>query len=629
MKLTKSLGTYDVFSLCAGAMISSGIFILPAIAFAEAGSWAILSYFLAGLLMIPALFSQLELATALPKAGGTYFYIERILGSSSGMAAGFANWFSIALKSALALVGIGFFANIIFPELTEFQLKLISAAACIVFTLINIFSVESAGHSQGILVIILLTILAQFVLIGYRAVDIELIVLGGQTLDWKSVISVTGMVFISYGGLTKVASVAEEVKDPGKSLVKGSFLAFIIVQTLYVLIVAILCGILTPQEFISSHAPLSDSAAKIFSNNTVRLIQIILLSSAAIIAFITTANAGIMSSSRVPLAMSRDKMLPGFFEKLSSKGTPVISIVLTSLFILILIFAFDLKDLAKTASLFMLLLFILVNLSVIVIRSSNMTNYRPVFKAPLYPLLQIIGIGVYGALIFNMGIKPIITASIFILFSIIWYMIFVKKHMTRKSALVHMVEKLVNREIVTTMEDLENELLDILIDRDEVEEDRFSNIIRKSIVLDLSTPMDRDELFTLIASQVSKRWNIDKSVIDKKLHLREESAETLIYPGIALPHAIPHVIVEGENLFDIVLVRNKEGIRWNEKGVEVHTAFCLIGSKDERDFHLKALMSIAQILQSPGFIEDWEHAQTAEELRTVMLLAKRRYIGKN
>jgi basic amino acid/polyamine antiporter, APA family len=626
MKLVKSLRTYDVFSLCAGAMISSGIFILPAVAFAEAGSWAILSYLLAGLLMIPALFSQLELATALPKAGGTYFYIERILGSSSGMAAGFANWFSIALKSALALVGIGFFASIIFPELTQFELKLISAAACILFTLINIFSVESAGHSQGILVIILLVILGQFVLIGYRAVDVRIIAEGAQTLDWKSVISVTGMVFISYGGLTKVASVAEEVKDPGKSLVKGSLLAFIIVQILYVLIVTILCGILTPDEFITSLSPLSDGAAKIFTNKTVKWIQIILLSAAAIIAFITTANAGIMSSSRVPLAMSRDKMLPRFFEQLSPKGTPVISIIVTSLFILILIFAFDLKDLAKTASLFMLLLFILVNLSVIVIRSTNMANYRPVFRSPLYPVLQIIGIGVYGALIFNMGLKPIITASVFILFSVLWYLIFVKKHMTRKSALVHMVEKLVNNEIITTMEELEDELLEILMVRDEIEEDRFSEIIRDSIVLDLDESMTRSELFSFIAEEVSDRWNIDKNVIEKKLHLREESAETLIYPGIALPHAIPHVIIEGENLFDIILVRNKEGVIWNEKGVEVHTAFCLIGSKDERDFHLKALMSIAQIIQSSNFVEDWENAQSAEELRTIMLLAKRRVL---
>ncbi|MBN2618323.1 MAG: amino acid permease, partial [Spirochaetales bacterium] len=87
MKLVKSLKTYDVFSLASGAMISSGLFILPAVAYKEVGSWVILAYFLAGILMIPALLSQIELATALPKAGGTYFYIDRILGSSSGMAA--------------------------------------------------------------------------------------------------------------------------------------------------------------------------------------------------------------------------------------------------------------------------------------------------------------------------------------------------------------------------------------------------------------------------------------------------------------------------------------------------------------------------------------------------------------
>lgn len=626
MKLIKSLKTYDVFSLCSGAMISSGLFILPAVAYSETGSWAILSYFLAGLLMIPALFSQLELATALPKAGGTYFYIERILGSSSGMAAGFANWFSIALKSALALVGIGFFANIIFPNLDPFQLKLISAGACIVFTVINLFSAESAGHSQGLLVVVLLVILAQFVLIGYRGANLEMILAGATDFSWNSVISVTGMVFISYGGLTKVASVAEEVKDPGKSLVKGSFLAFIIVQSLYVLIVAILCGVLSATEFSSSLSPVADAAAKMFTNPIVKWIQIILLSSAAIIAFITTANAGIMSASRVPMAMSRDKMLPKLFSRISKKGTPVSSIVFTSLFMLILIFSLDLKDLAKTASLFMLLLFILVNLSVIVIRSTNMNNYRPVFKSPFFPVLQIMGMCFYAFLILNMGLKPIITASAFILLSVLWYYIFVKKHVNRKSALVYMMQKVAKREVVTSMEDLEEELLGILLERDEVKEDRFCDIIRNAIVLDFNHQMTRDDLFTEISKKVAERWNTDPVKFKEKLNIREEESETLVYPGVALPHAIPHVIIDGEKLFDIVLVRNREGIIWNDDETNVHTAFCLIGSKDERDFHLKALMSIAQILQSPNFIDDWNNAQTPEELRTIMLLTKRRFL---
>ncbi len=626
MKLVKSLKTYDVFSLCAGSMISSGLFILPAVAYGETGSWAILSYFLAGLLMIPALLSQLELATALPKAGGTYFYIERILGSSSGMAAGFANWFSIALKSALALVGIGFFASILFPGLTPFQLKLISAGACIIFTLLNIFSAESAGHSQGVMVIILLIILVQFVLIGYRGADIQLISSGASKFDWTSIISVTGMVFISYGGLTKVASVAEEVKNPGKSLVKGSFIAFIIVQCLYVFVVAILCGVLTPEEFAVSLSPVADAASKMFTNPIIKWGQVILLSSAAIIAFVTTANAGIMSASRVPMAMSRDKMLPKMFGKLSKRGTPVSSIITTSVFMLILIFSLDLKDLAKTASLFMLLLFILVNISVIVIRSTNMNNYRPVFKSPMFPILQILGIGFYTALILNMGLKPIITASIFLILSVVWYLVFVKKHVSRKSALVYMIEKVAKGEIVTSLEDLEEELLGILLERDEVKEDRFCEIIRNAIVLDINEKITREDLFKKISQEVAKRWDTDPVKFQEKLHIREEDSETLVYPGVAVPHAIPHVVIDGEKLFDIVLVRNRKGIVWNESETNVHTAFCLIGTKDERDFHLKALMSIAQILQSANFIDDWSNAQSAEELRTVMLLAKRRFL---
>ena len=74
--------------------------------------------------------------------------------------------------------------------------------------------------------------------------------------------------------------------------------------------------------------------------------------------------------------------------------------------------------------------------------------------------------------------------------------------------------------------------------------------------------------------------------VEEKLQIREEQASTLIYPGVAVPHAIPHIIIEGEGRFDIVLVRNKKGIVWNEAGDVVYTAFCLVGSKDERNFHL-------------------------------------------
>jgi APA family basic amino acid/polyamine antiporter len=105
-QLKKQLGCLDVFAIAAGAMISSGLFVLPAIAYAKAGPAVILSYLFASLLIVPSALSQAELATAMPRAGGTYFYVERSLGPIWGLFGGLANWFSVAMKSAFAVVGM-------------------------------------------------------------------------------------------------------------------------------------------------------------------------------------------------------------------------------------------------------------------------------------------------------------------------------------------------------------------------------------------------------------------------------------------------------------------------------------------------------------------------------------------
>jgi len=111
--LKKELGLLDVFCVATGAMISSGLFILPAIAYAKAGPAVILSYFFASLLVLPSVFSKAELATAMPRAGGTYFFIERSLGSMCGLFGGLAGWFSLVLKSAFAVVGMSIIVDVV------------------------------------------------------------------------------------------------------------------------------------------------------------------------------------------------------------------------------------------------------------------------------------------------------------------------------------------------------------------------------------------------------------------------------------------------------------------------------------------------------------------------------------
>jgi len=638
MPLKKQLNAIEVFSIAAGAMISSGLFVLPAVAYKKAGIGILLSYFFAGILMIPALLTKLELATAIPKAGGTYFFSERILGSAAGVVNGFANWFSISLKSAFALVGIGAFASIIFPNMNLLTInfigltfsiewtKIIASCSCLIFTMLNLFSVKSSGKIQVLLVVFLLIILSYFILFGYRVMDLS-IYKNIHKLKWSEIITATGMVFISYGGLTKIASIAEEVKNPEKNLVKGGLSAFIIVQIFYILVIFVLLGVLPDYKLKNSIAPISE-AAHYFSHGTLLgSIGMILTTIAAMLAFITTANAGIMAASRVPLAMGRDGLVPAFFNTISKKKkTPYIAIILTSIFMLITIFLLDIEKLAKVASLFMLLLFVMVNLSLIVIRFSKISNYKPTFKSPLFPAIQIIGIVVYLFLIFKMGIFTILIALIFIIISLAWFFIYSRKKVARKSAFLHMMQNLTAPDIEDEEEDkeLENELLDILIERNDIVEDRFDKIIRNCIVLDLKKKITREELFKMAGKVIAERWVLDKNDIEEKFTVRESQASTLIYPGVAIPHAIPHIIIDGKNKFDIVLVRDKKGIVWNKEGDIVYTAFCLMGSKNERNFHLRALMFIAQILQDPNFHKEWMNAKNEKELRSVILLTKRR-----
>ena len=122
MKLKKELGLIHVFAIASGAMISSGLFILPGLAHAQAGPAVVVSYLLAGLLAMTGMLSQAELVSAMPKAGGDYFYITRSMGPAVGSISGLITWFSLSLKSAFALLGIGYFAALVPVSYTHLTL---------------------------------------------------------------------------------------------------------------------------------------------------------------------------------------------------------------------------------------------------------------------------------------------------------------------------------------------------------------------------------------------------------------------------------------------------------------------------------------------------------------------------
>ncbi|HPQ89246.1 MAG TPA: amino acid permease [Candidatus Mcinerneyibacteriales bacterium] len=614
--MKKELSLFNAFSIAAGAMISSGLFVLPGLAYSMTGPSVVVAYFLAGILMIPTIFAKAELATAMPKAGGTYFYINRIIGTPAGFAAGIANWFSIASKSAFALVGIGTFALLFNPHLSEFHIRLIAAFFTVFFTLLNLVSTKHSGKLQSVLVVFLLAILGLFMIFGYpamRSQHFHFFLRKG----YAALFAATGMVFISFGGLTKIADMAEEIKDSARNLPKAMLYAFVSVNIIYVIVVAIVVGVLPHNSLITTLTPVSD-AAGVFSGLPGRL----LLALAAIFAFITTANAGIMSASRSPMAMSRDGLLPPLISKVSRRfKTPYISVLLTGLFILISILLLHIKDLVKIASAFMLLLFIFDNLSLIIIRYSRIRNYRPSFKAPLFPLLQLTAIAAYVYLIIEMGSKTLFLMGLFLFFIGVAYLLFARKCAHTQSALVLMAERIMDRNLGadSSTRELEKELLMILQDRDDITEDRFDKLIKRSLVLDIDKQMDREEFFGLLAEKLTQRLDLSREEIIDQFCKRERASSTNIIPGIA----IPHIIIPGEGKFEIVLARSREGILWEKEAPPVHAVFILLGTADERTFHLRALMAVAQLLQESSFLDHWNKARDCEDLRSTILLMPR------
>jgi APA family basic amino acid/polyamine antiporter len=617
-QLKKQLGLLEVFSIAAGAMISSGLFVLPAIAYAKAGPAVIFSYAIAAILILPSAFSKAELATAMPKAGGTYFFVERSLGPVLGLFTGFANWFSLALKSAFAIVGMAVLIEILFKDVFALQLgqvalKEISIFCCLVFTAMNIISVRHTGRFQSLLVAVLLIILTAFVVMGVPKLQAAKYA-NFFGSGWRTIIATAGLVFISYGGLTKVASIAEEVKEPGRNLPLGMLLAWFVVSIFYILAVVVAIGVTTDVELKASLAPLSFAASKFMPTFGYAVLAV-----AAIAAFITTANGGILAASRSPMSMSRDRLLPAALSRVNRRfSTPHIGIFITSAFMLCAILFLDIEMLVKTASTVMIILFILVNLSVIIMRESKIQSYRPTFRCPLYPYLQIASVVAYVALLVDMGKLPLTICGLFVLFSVAWYLLYVRRRVSRASAVMHVVERVTDRQLKTVT--LENELRDILLERDEIIEDRFDKLIRDCTVLDIEQKTGSEQLFRQVAVLFAKQFGEDKYVIFEKLLAREAEAGTVVQPGLA----IPHVVIEGQNKFGIVLVRAKQGVSFPKSPEPVKIMFFLAGSKDERNYHLRALMAIAQIAQEKNFEQRWLAARDIEGIRNLILLSTRK-----
>jgi amino acid transporter/mannitol/fructose-specific phosphotransferase system IIA component (Ntr-type) len=607
--LRRRLGLPGLSAISIGAMISSGLFVLPGLAYAIAGPAVIFAYLLAGLTVLPTVLSKAELATAMPRAGGTYYFVDRALGPLAGTISGFAAWFSLSVKTAFAFVGIRIFAELVVPGADGF---LITFAACLLFTLVNLRGIGHAGVTQIILVSVLLLILLGFSAYGVTHLNAARF-RPLATDGFSGILKAAALVFVAFGGLTKATSVSEEARKPSRDIPTSFFISLLVVTLVYFSCVLVCVGTLDPKVLGSSLTPLSEAGRALAGSAGFAV-----LGMAAVMAFLTTANAGIMSAARFPLAMSRDHLLPAGFGLISRKrGTPWVSVLMTSGFIVVIL-TLELEALVKLASAMQIFLFILVNVAVIVMRESRIHTYRPSFRSPAYPWIQIAGILVMSILLYTIGVPALIACISVAVGGSVWYFLYSRKRVIRESALLHLAARISPREL--GRDGLVRELRQVLRQRDEIVEDRFDALVTGATILDLCDAVSMEQFLKRVAGELGPDLGTGEDELFDLLLKRERESTTALRKGLA----IPHVIVPGTGRFSLLLARCTDGIDFGGENSPVHMVFVLSGSLDERQFHLRALMAIAEVTSAPGFDAMWMKCKGPEELRDLVLLSQRR-----
>ena len=446
--LERDLGLYATLTISMGAMIGSGIFVLPGLAAKKTGPSVVVAYLLAGLIVLPAALSKSEMATAMPEAGGTYLYIDRAMGPLMGTIAGIGAWFSLVFKSAFALVGLGAY-TLLLVSIPSSYLVFLSLGLGLLLVGVNVVGVKQTGRMQAIIVSLVLLALGAFVLTGITNVS-QPHFQPFTTHGNGGILAATGFVFVSYAGVTKIASVAEEVENPGRNIPIAMIGSVLVMMLVYTLTVAVLVGVAPSGELMTNDmlTPMA-LAARQFAGQWGELAIAVV----AILALLSMANAGVLSSSRFPFAMSRDELAPAKLHEVHPTfNTPVVSLVLTGGLLLGLIAFFPVRDLAKLASAFKILIFTIINVALIAFRESAIEDYSPTFTSPAYPWVQLFGIGGGLLLLTQMGWIAIGGAVGIILVGVAWYLAYGRDRTEREGAALDAVRRSADAEALSQVE---------------------------------------------------------------------------------------------------------------------------------------------------------------------------------
>ena len=432
-KLERNLGLLGVVAVSIGAMLGGEIFVLPAVAAQMTGPSLWLAYLVAALLVLPAALSKSELATAMPDSGGAYLYIERAMGPLAGTIAGIGLWLSLLLKSTFALAILDSYLSL----LVDFPGTAVGLVLLALVLVVNLVGVRRVGTLQMAIVAGCVVVLTVVLLVGAQRIPSH-----GEGGPWMTdgvpgFAATVGLVFISYAGVTKIAAIAEEVRDAERTIPRGILLSLGLVAVLYSGTALVLVRAFSPETLGADATPIASLARLAIGPVGVPLIAV-----TAVFALLGMTNAGLLASSRFPFAMARGNLAPRFLAQVHRRFvTPVPAILLSGVTMGVILLTLDVVRIAKLASAFMIAAFMVVNISVIVFRESGAKWYKPAFRAPLYPFVQIFGVVSGSAILIGLGTFPLAGVAIACVVGTGVYLLFGRRRVTRLGVLRQMATR--------------------------------------------------------------------------------------------------------------------------------------------------------------------------------------------
>jgi basic amino acid/polyamine antiporter, APA family len=379
---SRELGLLAALGIGLGTMMGAGIFVLTADAARQAGPGAVVSFIIAGLIVLPIAMTISELVTAMPEDGGSYHLISRTLGPMAATVVGAANWIGLMFATGFYLIGFAGYVGNLAPAPEWVSIL----AAGLFFIWLNYRGAKATGIVQDGIVGILILILLLFIGRGLFNVQPE----QHEPFfpeGWGAAIGVVGLIIVSFTGFEKISTVAEEIKNPGRNLPRAIIGSVIIATVIYAGVVYVFTGVVDYEQIANQDAPLVNAAREFMGAIGVNAMAI-----GGILATASSANAAILASSRINYAMGRDRVLPGWFGEIHSEHhTPHRAIMVTGGVAIALAYFGGVQRLAEISSALFMVSYALLVAGLILMRRASPDWYKPHFRVPLYPWLPAAG----------------------------------------------------------------------------------------------------------------------------------------------------------------------------------------------------------------------------------------------